>query len=308
MRNGLNIEFRDLRYFESIAEIGHLGQASETLHRSQPALTKCIQRLERELGAALFERKGRGLALTAVGKEFYLRAKKIRETNDRYLNDMKDFIAGSAGRVRIGCGPITADYLLPIVCALALRDAPNVSLDITIGTNHELKEAIRQERLDMIVGVTSSDDEFVNQGFIDDTVVVAASRNHPIFALPSVGLKDLLRYHWILPTPPVESRKWLDKVFVASKLPKPTTHIEANTLPSIHDLIASTELLCFLSKLTLDHPKTRGLLKEVKLKATTMTRKLGITYPHGALTPATQLIIELLNQHHKSGKLPLGGE
>src|SRR3546814_9771780 len=82
--------------------------------------------------------------------------------------------------VRIGCGPITADYLLPIVCALALRHAPNVSLDITIGTNYELKEAIRQERLDIIVGVISSDDEFVNQGFIDDIVVVAASQSHPI--------------------------------------------------------------------------------------------------------------------------------
>src|SRR3546814_912643 len=248
MRNELNIELRDLRYFETIAELKHLGRASELLHRSQPALTKCIQRLEGELGAALFERKGRGLALTAVGKEFYLRAKKIRETNDRYLNGMKDYIAGSAGTVRIGCGPITADYLLPIVCALALRHAPNVSLGITIGTNYELKEAIRQERLDIIVGVISSDDEFVNQGFIDDIVVVAASQSHPIFELPCVSLRDMLRYHWIPPRPPVESRKWLDKVFDASKLPKQITHIEANTLPSIHDLIASTELLCFLSK------------------------------------------------------------
>ena len=301
MRNELNIELRDLRYFETIAEVKHLGQAAEVLHRSQPALTKCIQRLEEELGAALFERQGRGLVLTAVGKEFYLRAKKICETNDRYLNDMKEFIAGSAGKVRIGCGPITADYLLPTVCALALRHAPNVSLDITIGTNYELKEAIRQERLDMIVGVTSQDDEFVSQAFIDDTVVVAASKNHPVFDLPSVCLEDLLRYHWILPAPPVESRKWLDKVFTTNQLPKPITHIEANTLPSIHDLIASTELLCFLSKLTLDHPKTRGLLKEVKLKETTMVRQLGITYPHGALTPATHRIIELLNTHHQPG-------
>lgn len=300
----MNIEFRDLRYFETIAELKHLGQASEALHRSQPALTKCIQRLEEELGAPLFERKGRGLALTAVGKEFYLRAKKIRETSDHHLNGMEDFIAGSAGRVRIGCGPITADYLLPTVCALALRHAPNISLEITIGTNYELKEGIRQEQLDMIVGVISTDDEFVNQGFIDDIVVVAASEGHPIFAQPSIRLEDLLEYHWILPTPPVESRKWLDRVFAANNLPKPITHIEANTLPSIHDLIASTELLCFLSKLTLDHPKTRGLLKEVRLKETTMVRKLGITYPHGTLTAATGRIIELLNQHHKKVRRP----
>ncbi|MBN9476293.1 MAG: LysR family transcriptional regulator [Burkholderiales bacterium] len=292
----MNIEIRDLRYFEVIAELGHLGQASEVLHRSQPALTKCVQRLEEELGADLFERKGRGLVLTAVGKEFYLRARKIRETNDRTLSDMKDFVAGSAGKVRVGCGPITADYLLPKLCNLALRHLPKVSLEIMIGTSYFLKEQIREERLDMIVGVIENDSEFACRGFIDDTVVVAAREHHPIFELRAPRLRDLEGYHWILPTPPVSSRKWLDSAFAARGLPKPTPHIETNSLPSIHDLIGSTDLLCFLSRLTLEHPKTRGMLREVPMKETTMTRQLGITYPHGPLTPATQRLIDLLDR------------
>lgn len=301
MSNELNIDIRDLRYFEVIASLNHLGQASEVLHRSQPALTKCVQRLEAELGAALFERKGRGLELTAVGKEFYLRTRKIREAHDRYLSDMKGFIDGSAGKVRVGCGPITADYLLPVICNLALKHAPNVALEITIGTNYFLKEQIRKERLDLIVGVISNDNEFVNKAFIDDIVVVAARKGHPIFDIASLNLQHLLRYHWILPTPPVESRKWLDNVFASHKLSRPTAHIETNSLPSIHDLIGGTDLLCFLSRLTLDHPKTRGLLREVELKETTMARQLGITYPHGSLTPAVLRLIELLNQHHSHG-------
>lgn len=301
MRNELNIELRDLRYFVTIAELRHLGQASEILHRSQPALTKCVQRLESELGAALFNRMGRGLELTAVGKEFYLRARKICETNDRYLNDMKGFIIGSVGKVRVGCGPITADYLLPIICNLVLQHAPHIALEIMIGTNYFLKEQIRQDNLDLIVGVVSNDDEFVSQAFIDDIVVVAARQEHPVFDVPALSLTHLLDYHWILPTPPVASRKWLDNVFTSHQLPRPVAHIETNSLPSIHDLIGSTDLLCFLSKLTLDHPKTRGLLQEVELKETTMTRQLGITYPHGSLTPATLKLIELLNQHHAAG-------
>ncbi len=300
MSNELNIEIRDLRYFETIAELKHLGRASEVLHRSQPALTKCVQRLEVELGAALFERKGRGLELTAVGKEFYVRARKIRETNDRYLSDMKGFIDGSTGKVRVGCGPITADYLLPIICNLALKHAPNVALEIMIGTNYFLKDQIRQEKLDLIVGAVSNDNEFVNQAFINDIVVVAARKGHPVFDMPDLSLQHLLNYHWILPTPPVESRKWLDNAFASRRLTTPAAYIETNSLPSIHDLIGSTDLLCFLSRLTLEHPKTRGMLQEVALDETTMTRQLGITYPHGPLTPATLRLIELLNQHHSS--------
>ncbi|GAB2912971.1 LysR family transcriptional regulator [Paralcaligenes sp. KSB-10] len=294
----LNIEIRDLRYFETIAELGHLGKAADVLCRSQPALTKCIHRLESEIGAALFERKGRGLELTAVGREFYIRASKICEASDRYLSDMKEFIAGSVGKVRVGCGPITADYLLPIICNLVLRHAPQVSLEIMINTNYFLKEQIKLDRLDLIVGVVTDDDEFRHQAFIDDTVVVAARRDHPIFRSGRVKLPNLLDYQWILPTTFVGSRRWLDNVFLAHKLERPSAHIETNSLPSIHDVIGSTDLLCFLSRLTLEHPKTRGMLKEVKLKETTMVRKLGLTYPHGSLTPATAKLIELLNQHH----------
>ncbi|TCT07400.1 LysR family transcriptional regulator [Paralcaligenes ureilyticus] len=294
----LKIEIRDLRYFETIAELGHLGRAADVLCRSQPALTKCLHRLENEIGAALFERKGRGLELTAVGREFYIRASKICETNDRYLSDMREFVAGSVGKVRVGCGPITADYLLPIICNLVLRHAPNVSLEIMINTNYFLKEQIKQDRLDLIVGVVTDDDEFRHQAFIDDIVVVAARKGHPIFQSGPVKLRNLLEYQWILPTTLVASRKWLDKVFLAHKLHRPNAHIETNSLPSIHDVIGSTDLLCFLSRLTLDHPKTRGMLKEVELAETTMVRKLGITYPHGSLMPATARLIDLLNQHH----------
>lgn len=99
----------------------------------------------------------------------------------------------------------------------------------------------------------------------------------------------------------MESRKWLDNTFVSRKLPKPMAHIETNSLPSIHDLIGGTDLLCFLSRLTLDHPKARGLLQEVALEETTMARQLGITYTHGSVTPATLRLIELLNQHHALG-------
>ena len=61
------MDLRDLRYFETIAELQHLGRACERLHRSQPALTSSIRRLEADCGAALFEKSGRGIRLTEAG-------------------------------------------------------------------------------------------------------------------------------------------------------------------------------------------------------------------------------------------------
>jgi DNA-binding transcriptional LysR family regulator len=62
------MELRDLRYFETIAELQHLGRASARLHRTQPALTSSIRRLEADCGTALFEKAGRGIRLTEAGK------------------------------------------------------------------------------------------------------------------------------------------------------------------------------------------------------------------------------------------------
>ena len=52
------MDLRDLRYFETIATLQHMGRAATKLHRTQPALTSCVRRLEEDCGAALFEKAG----------------------------------------------------------------------------------------------------------------------------------------------------------------------------------------------------------------------------------------------------------
>src|SRR5687768_4488880 len=65
------LDLRDLRYFEAIADAGHVGRAAKALHRTQPALTGAIRRLEETLGTRLFERAGRGIRLTAAGEALH---------------------------------------------------------------------------------------------------------------------------------------------------------------------------------------------------------------------------------------------
>ena len=72
------MDLRDLRYFEVIATLEHIGRASQQLHRTQPALTGCVRRLEKEAGAPLFEKAGRGIRLTAAGKVMLKWAQRMR--------------------------------------------------------------------------------------------------------------------------------------------------------------------------------------------------------------------------------------
>src|SRR3984885_649943 len=90
----MNMELRHLRYFVGVGEEEHFGRAAERLRIAQPALSRQIQDLEKEIGFRLFERLPRGVKLSAAGTLFLEDARRIlAEVNEA---------AGRAGRVARG--------------------------------------------------------------------------------------------------------------------------------------------------------------------------------------------------------------
>src|SRR5512139_1013722 len=145
------LDLRDLRYFEAIAEAGHLGKAALKLHRSQPALTGCVRRLEAALGTALFERVGRGIRLTAAGEALVRRARSLRIAADDTVREIAEVGAGVAGQVRIGVLPTLARFLMPPLCRVFLQDAPAVTLKTVIAQNDVLGAQLEAGEIDLMV-------------------------------------------------------------------------------------------------------------------------------------------------------------
>ncbi|MDW5444207.1 LysR family transcriptional regulator [Polaromonas sp. SM01] len=297
----MNINLRDLGYFEVVAELGHLGQAAERLGRSQPALSKCMQRLEASFGAPLFSRAGRGIQLTAVGEVLLARARLLRGASEEALREVSDFAQGHAGHVRIGSGPIAADHVLPTLCQLLLSEAPSTTIDITVGPSMALREQLREGNIDLLIGLVPTPDAlFQTHPLFEDAAVVATSPDHPVFALPQITLQALLAYGWALPAASIPSRQWLDAVFQSRGLALPRVQISANSIPLLPALIRRTGLLSFVSRRTLGRG-SHGVLKEVPLPETTLQRTLGVTYRRdGYLSPAARRLLSLLQSRGES--------
>jgi len=288
------MDLRDLRYFETIAELQHLGRACERLHRSQPALTSSIRRLEADCGAALFEKAGRGIRLTEAGKVLLKWAQRMRFDVEDARRELAAIGAGLSGHVRLGIVPTAAQFLLPPVARQLLHEAPGVTLHTVVGLVDTLRPQLRAGDLDMMVGTESAAEAgYTSKVLAEDMIVVAASERHEVFKKP-VTLKDLAGHAWALQPSGLPTRDWLDHTFDRRKLPRPRVQVEATSLLALPALIVETGLLSFISRHHLQgQARIRGL-KEVPVQGATMRRRLVVTYrANSFLSPAAQRLIEL---------------
>lgn len=289
------MDLRDLKYFEVIAEEGHLGRAAKRLFRSQPALTKCVHRLEQTLGAKLFERAGRGIQLTPVGEVLLARYRQLNIVIEDTAREISDFARGIQGHVRVGCSATPAEHLLPGLFQELLSEAKDVTLQVMVAMNDALLEALKDGKLDLIIGpVLEHDPALESLTIIEDEAVVVASKSHEIFNGPAT-MRDLLKYRWALPAQTVGTRQWLDRAFDLQGLPRPDVQIEPDVISLLLPMIEKTGLLGFISRVSLQSGRAATMLREVPLKETTMHRRIGLTYRKDSyLSPAAQRLVDLL--------------
>src|SRR5215470_6851825 len=96
------MELRHLRYFVAVGDEQHFGRAADRLHVAQPALSRQIQDLEREMGFLLFDRLPRGVRLSAAGTLFLNDARRILQDVEEATRRAKRIALGKAGTLRIG--------------------------------------------------------------------------------------------------------------------------------------------------------------------------------------------------------------
>lgn len=286
------IDLRDLRYFEVIAELQHVSKAAAQLHRTQPALTSAVRRLEAACGMPLFERSGRGIQLTSAGSVLLKWAQRLRLDLRDAQREIGDLGRGLSGHVRIGIVPTAAQFLLPDAMRALLAEAPELTVKVVIGLIDSLRPMLQAGELDLAVGSEVDVDEGLQSLVLaEDQIVVAASSQHEILR-SAPTMKDLTRYRWVLQTPGAPTRDWLDHAFDRRHLPRPTVQVESSMLLMLPTLIARTGLLSFVSRRHLEQDPQGAGLREVRLRETTMRRRLVASYRNSSyLSPAAERLI-----------------
>jgi LysR family transcriptional regulator, transcriptional activator of the cysJI operon len=194
------MNLQHLRVFLAVAEHEHITHASEELVLSQPAVTKTIQSLEREVGLELIERHGRRITLTYTGRVLHSHARRIFAVEREMEEALASLRAVEKGEVTLAASSVTGVYLLPPIVARFRARYPQIALHITILNSHEIVEAALDWRIDfgLVEGDTSMLlPELQAEAFARDELVLVVAPGHRWSGLPAIapealGDRDLL--------------------------------------------------------------------------------------------------------------------
>jgi LysR family hydrogen peroxide-inducible transcriptional activator len=145
------MELHQLRYFCAIADTGSFSRAAEQTHVSQPSLSQQIRKLEDELGARLFDRLGRMVRLTELGRGFLPRARTILRDLEAARSDVVERKASISGTVGVGVIPTIAPYFLPPILATFSRKFPEARVTVVEEITPLLLERLRAGSIDVAI-------------------------------------------------------------------------------------------------------------------------------------------------------------
>jgi LysR family hydrogen peroxide-inducible transcriptional activator len=186
------MEFHQLRYVCAIADTGSFSRAAERCQVAQPSLSQQVLKLEKDLGAKLFDRLGRSVRLTEAGRAFVPYARSILSQRETARSSVADKCADVRGSVAVGAIPTIAPYLMPRYTAAFTKKYPEAKLRIVEETTPILVESLRDLSIDLaILALPLRHKDLELFPLRTEPLFAVLPRNHPLAAAKSLALKDL---------------------------------------------------------------------------------------------------------------------
>jgi DNA-binding transcriptional LysR family regulator len=194
----MNFDLADLRAFVAVAELSSFRAAAESIHLSQPALSRRVEKLEIALGVRLFERTTRSVNLTAVGRDFSHKARSLLDDLENSLLSMHQVASSQLGEVVIACVPSAVYYFLPKVLRNYREQYPKIRVRIIDDSANSVLESVARGEANFginIIGIQEPDIDF--QAILKESFVAACRRDHPLASKGQVTWTELGQYDFM---------------------------------------------------------------------------------------------------------------
>lgn len=281
------MDLTQLRTFQEVAKCGSLTGAGEKLCTSQPAISRQIASLEKELGLSLFSRHSRGVILTEAGRCLFGYVEKslvLLENAEKALAELHNL---ESGTIAIGASTTIGNYLLPDWLTSFNKSNPKIDVRLQVDNINKVVQDVLEGKLDigLAAGPVNSP-ELCQEYLLDDDIILLTGPDHPLLKKTPV-LSDLLMDEALILREPGSTTRQVVDSFLERENIKPAKAIVLGNTEAIKRAVMAGMGITFLSKNTVHVELGCGLLFKVNDSRLNIKRSFFAIYPKGVrLSPA----------------------
>jgi DNA-binding transcriptional LysR family regulator len=276
----INFDLQQLQAFVAVAEQGSFRAAADAIALSSPALSRRIEKLESILGARLFNRTTRDVALTALGRVFLERARAALDDLELAMLGISDIAATRSGRVTVACVPSAAIHFLPGVLRSFSESYPLIRIRVMDEASDHVLASVLSGESDFGIGFMGRqlpDIDF--EPIHKDPFVLAMPVKHPLASRKSVDWSQLEAQPLITVARTSGNRQLIDDALAKAGI-NPTYRFEVSHIATLLGMVQAGLGLAAVPRMAIasEHPLTCGVV----LRKPTISRVLGLAIRRGS--------------------------
>jgi LysR family pca operon transcriptional activator len=290
------IKMRHLQCFVEVARHKSVTVAAAALGLSQPAVSKTLKELEREVGGRLLHRTRSGASLTDLGEIFFRRASTSLSALRQGVEEIAQASTRETQPVVIGAMQETMAYLLPRAVKQFKERRPTTGVRVVHDSNADLLERLRRGEIDFVVGGPMEAPELEGLSFealYSDGVNFVVRPEHPLARRDTVDVRAIAGYPLHLQFAGTTIRRTIERFLIASGVRIPANTIESHNYPFARSLARMTDTVLVSIVGVVREDVRAGSLVELPIDTTPMSSPVGITSDPGV--PNSPLATELMD-------------
>ncbi|KAA6465429.1 LysR family transcriptional regulator [Acidobacteria bacterium AB60] len=288
------MELSQLETFLAVAEERSFSRAAARLHRTQPAVSQVIRKLEASVGEKLFDRAARDGSLTAAGtllREYALRLMALRREAGSALGELKSL---ERGQLQLAANEYTCTYLLPAMDDFR-REYPHIHVTVQRMLASRIPEELSLRSFELgMVSFRPDPEQFRSIAVYGDSLMLVASPKHPLAGAGRVSITDLGEENFIAHNVASPLRRRVIEAFQRYRTPLRMC-IELPTIEAIKRFVAMGNGVALIPHLTAARELETGELVAVTVDELEFKRVLRLVHRrHGTLSYAATAFLQTI--------------
>lgn len=275
------MDINQLEVFLSVAREKSFSRAAEALHRTQPAVSQAIRRLEAELGEPLFDRSSKDGTLTEAGRVLYDFAQQMMNLRGHAHAAIRELRDLHRGKLSLSANEYTVMGLLPLIPIFRARH-PHIKIEVKRSLASRIPSEILGRHVEIgVVSFKPSDAAIKSVAVTPDELELIVASNHPLAAKRTVSVRELGAESFIAHNVPSPYRERVIKTFEKHRTPL-NISMEMPTLEAIKRLVENGLGVALVPRLAAQTEIARGQLAGLTVREMRLERRLHLIYRKGA--------------------------